>query len=560
MAQPGAPDAPLTTAEMDVAGGSPQAQAAAGFINALAKAARAFVLYDPSNALVRQFLGDYQERAGRALALGPLALEVRPEEIAAVGEVIYREPDRERSLAYRLFRDGVRRVSIEPGVPWPELLRVLEILAIRFTGIRQSEDDVVTLIRSAGFRGIAIEAVEGFRLEDEEAQGEGHEDTSALQLAPPPGWDEPLPRLPAPAALAHRPVAAEALRDLRAELDPAALPATALSAVRDLLAEAARSGWPNPYPELDGFAGEVGTFLLSEGDLVRAKELAAMLARGGRAAAAAAVARHLEDPQTYLGLLAKLPDDAREAPPHLAPLLAMVPLDGLVDALGPEERPARRALLLGLVRARLPADGAALAARLPSAGPALAGDLLRTLAEGDPDRIPAAATALLAQPDRALQDAALAGLEAARCELPTVPLARLLAGGDEARRIRVLDLFGARGEPAAFHAVERWAEERRELSDAEADAAGRALASIGPIPASRVFARWAEKEKGLLGGLRKSGRKQALMRAAASGLEVIALPDAEARLHALAQAADGDLRGHCLAAMARRRTRGHPHG
>ena len=80
-------------------------------------------------------------------------LEIRPFEMLRDGEVVYLERDRERSLAFKLFRDGVRSVIIEPEVAWEELLRLLEILSIRFTGIRQQEDDVVTLLLKAGFKG-----------------------------------------------------------------------------------------------------------------------------------------------------------------------------------------------------------------------------------------------------------------------------------------------------------------------------------------------------------------------------------------------------------------------
>ena len=35
-------------------------------------------------------------------------------------EVVYLERNRERSLAFRLFRDGVRRLTISPDVAWEE--------------------------------------------------------------------------------------------------------------------------------------------------------------------------------------------------------------------------------------------------------------------------------------------------------------------------------------------------------------------------------------------------------------------------------------------------------
>jgi len=156
-------DETTTTIALGAGAGSAVAQAASAAVVALARAARSFVLYDPRNDVVRALLGEYQARLRGALdAHGDLALELRPDEILCRGEVVYRDADREKSLAWKLFRDGVRRVVVRVGSDWDEHLRLLEIAALRSVGVRQAEDDTVTLLRKAGFRGIEIEAVEGF--------------------------------------------------------------------------------------------------------------------------------------------------------------------------------------------------------------------------------------------------------------------------------------------------------------------------------------------------------------------------------------------------------------
>ena len=141
-------------------------------LRAMARAARSFLLYDPSNEAIKTFLGDYRDCCARALTFGTLDLEIRPIEMMLDGECVYLEKDRERSLAFRLYRDGVRRLTIEPEVDWSELLRLLEIMSIRYTGVRQQEDDVVTLLWKAGFKGIDIAAVEGFVPEEDEDDAE----------------------------------------------------------------------------------------------------------------------------------------------------------------------------------------------------------------------------------------------------------------------------------------------------------------------------------------------------------------------------------------------------
>src|SRR5205814_2069125 len=74
---------------------------------------------------------------------------------------VHAEKDREKSLAYRLYRDGIRRLTIQPGATWEELLKLLEILSVRFIGVRQQEEDVVTLLTRAAFRFIDFGASSG---------------------------------------------------------------------------------------------------------------------------------------------------------------------------------------------------------------------------------------------------------------------------------------------------------------------------------------------------------------------------------------------------------------
>ena len=112
---------------------------------------------------MRTLIGDYRDKLEKVLAdFGPLVLEVHPFELLLGREVVYVEADRERSLAFRLFRDGVRRMAFQPGATWEELLRLLQILSIRYTGVRQQEDDLVTLLRKAAFEHLSIDAIEGF--------------------------------------------------------------------------------------------------------------------------------------------------------------------------------------------------------------------------------------------------------------------------------------------------------------------------------------------------------------------------------------------------------------
>jgi len=142
-------------------------------LRSLARTARSFLMYDPGNEAIKIFLRqmheDFQTFFRRH---GQLALAVRPFEMVVAREVVYLERDRERSLAFKLYRDGVRNIVIRPDVDWEEMLGLLKILSVRFVGIRSDEDDIVTLLWKAAFQAIDVHAVEGFVPKDEDEEDE----------------------------------------------------------------------------------------------------------------------------------------------------------------------------------------------------------------------------------------------------------------------------------------------------------------------------------------------------------------------------------------------------
>ena len=143
-----------------VVGESERAKLANDALRALARATRSYLIYDPRNAAIAAFLRAVKESFELySESFGEMALVVRPFELLLDGEVVYLERERERSLSFKLFRDGVRRLFIREGVSWEELTKLLEILSIRFVGVRMDEDDVLTLLWKAAFDNIEVEAV-----------------------------------------------------------------------------------------------------------------------------------------------------------------------------------------------------------------------------------------------------------------------------------------------------------------------------------------------------------------------------------------------------------------
>lgn len=531
--------------------GAAGAPAAGAAVLALARAARSFVLYDARNTIVRQLLEAWREKSRAALdELGELPLEVRPFEVALRGEVVYQDADREKSLPFKLFRDGVRRITLLPSVTWEELLQLLQVVALRYTVIRQQEEDAVTLLRKADLPGIRLVAVEGFAPAEERPEPEAADAADKEPgVKPPEGWDTPLPRLPAPGPLAFRPVAPEALEALRAEESEEALAPTALTLAKDLLLEAVRGQWPRPNRDLVAFFAELRDAFLASGQLAALRRLVEIIGEAGAQDIREELLSGLGDARTLDLILDGLPEDAADLPPDLLAFVPLLSLSATLDRLTGEEGERRRGLLLKLVLARLPREAEAVLRRLPELEPGLARALANGLVARAPERAVEVARLLLQQKSEALRLEGLESLSRAPGEVPLGSVPGLLSDPSEAIRIKAAEVLGRRGDERAVDPILRALEKDRSLREVEA--LGLALAEIAPIPAGRRFAEWLHPKARFLVGL--SGQQRRLQWAAVAGMSAIPGADTEKQLQALAQAGDEELRKHCLASLARRR-------
>ncbi len=529
------------------------------FVSALSKAARSFTLYDPSNSVVRQFLADYQARAVAATAGVELVLDVHPFELLRDGEVVYREEDRERSLAFRLFRDGVRRLTFRSGVPWGELLTFLEILAVRYVGVRQQEEDVITLFRKAEFQGIGFSAVEGFAPEEDNPEPERARRTRGQGTRAPAGFDAPFPLLPPPGPLAWREIPAEALDSLRASEGTAVLAADAVRLAGQLLAEAGRGAVSSR--ELLLFLVELRDYFIADAALAPLASLAELVGRTPPGELRDDLARALGDPRLLDAVLAAVPAGSTQLPPEALRLVPLVPAQAALDLLASEPDEGRRQVLGLIAEARLPADAAAIIERLPGLDARVARVLVHAIGAKAPGFAAQAAAALLDHPDEHLQVAALHALEAAGGEVPVARLLRLLHAPRESVRIGVALVLARSGKSAAFQPIQEALVGRKDCTIAEADALGSALARLDPRRAAPLFAEWLTPRRGLFKALTASKQEEALRLAAASGLAAHPAAEALAQLEALARGGDDeDFRRHCLAMLARRRHQGARHG
>lgn len=529
--------------------GSPQATAAHEAVVALVKAARSFTLYDPANKVVRKLIGEYREKTHQALAdFGDLVLTVHPYELLLGQEVVYKEVDRERSLAFRLFRDGIRRVQLGRATTWEELVRILQILSISFTAVRQQEEDLVTLLRKAGFEHIRIAAIEGFVPEEEQSEATHTAETQRAEprREPPARWDLPLPPLKEAAPLRFRPVSEELLGRLREE---EASETVAPEAVRVAL-ELLQLAGGEDLKTVTRFALEAREFLLVEGRV----DLVVELVRGARAVlrqhegAGESFESACLDEHALEAVAKWLPQDASDLPPQLEQILKDAPpevVGRLVDLLITEGSGPRAGLLRLLVTRSCGLSSNIVVARLHEAEGASKVALLQLLAEIDPGAALAAATEATSAKDEPVQLEALRQLQ----QVPFSPetaraLWHLVESPLETVRLRALPVMAARGETRVTSTLIAHAEKRHEsLSAAEAEATGRALAQSSPRGGLDAFQGWLEATSGggLLGRRVTLDAPGTLQRVALAGLELIGGDEANELLDRLAESGTEDV-------------------
>jgi hypothetical protein len=539
-------------------GGTPAGRAVNAALLALSRTARSFTLYDARNQAVREFLRDLKAKLGQALeVLGkPLELEVRSFELVLAGEVVYLERDRERSLAFRLFRDGVRRLTLRPGLSWDEVLGLVEILSVRYSGVRQAEDDLVTLLSKAGFTHIDFVAIEGF-VPEEEVEEQGAAIAQATHIAPPPDWDLPPPRLEEPLELelSFRPLSAATLAKLRGEHDEESTPRECVNLVRELL-QPDVDVFPANDVALETFLFEIRDFLLSEGRFVELLQVVEALEAGPRAV----LLQRFGGPATLKRLVQGEALPENWPGPEVLQYLRRIPgehLAQLIELLAAERDLGPRVALQALITGLAADDPNLVLERIAHVDNLTACDLLQAIATAAPEQAPAAALKLLARGDAGLQSMAVAKL----AQMPySSPIGRavvhLLATPDADVRDAAVRYLGDHPDPRAHEALVRHIQERAggALTDAEADTLGETLARQDAGASLDLFATWLQP-RGLLQRVVESSTQRHLHRAAIAGLAGLPGEEPETLLRSFLGQSSGDMHQVCLAALVQRRRR-----
>ncbi len=573
------PDAPLP-AEIDAArppegeaelaralGGTDAGRAANVALRSLARAARSSLIYDANNETIRGFLADYRGAMAAALQHGPMELEVRPFELVLGDDIVYVQRDRDKSLAFRLFRDGVRRLTLAPEVPWEELLRLLEILSIRYTGVRQHEDDIVTLLWKAGFGSIDVVSVEGFVLDGDEDEQADLDASSQRAGGPaievPHDWDHPLPDLPVgdPDKLAWVPVDPGVQAELRAEISSRAVAPLAVTLCGEMLALVSDPTDPTELRDVVGLVDEVRGLLLAEGQLDSLLDLARSVA-ALEGVPAEDIERELvrfTDPAAVRAVLHSAARSGAEVPPELDALLDLVPGDHLtvlVGLLGVERGRGSRRLARMLI-ARFVASRAEYVGELVvGSKPEVAADLLRAVTLADPGRSVALAERVLDRRDGVLQVEVRRVLERADAEaLPAPALLRWLTAPDAETRAAVVGRLGALGGAGVYDALVRHLDGLPGSAHEEAGGIGLALAALDPDRAVEQLGDWVRPHK-LWDRMRFAAHAGLRQWAGVSGLGALPGDYPVTAIRWLSERAGEDLHQHCQKTLRDRRRAG----
>ena len=117
------------------------------------KALRAHQLYLPNNPVYQKAIENLRAAFAPVWAeTRELNLDVYEAELRWAGQVVYNQPSRNESIAWIFFKDGVRSVSLLPGVEEEEIVGLLDVLRRARTLQAEDSDDMLTLLWEKDFQ------------------------------------------------------------------------------------------------------------------------------------------------------------------------------------------------------------------------------------------------------------------------------------------------------------------------------------------------------------------------------------------------------------------------
>ena len=135
----------------------------AELINGLVKALRAFHMYLPNNPIYQRAMDNVRAAFSPIWAvLDELVLTVAETDFVWEEQVVYHQASKSESVAWGLFKDGMRTLTIRRGAEEEELLRFLETINRARYLAADAGDDLLTLLWEQEFVLIQYQFVEFF--------------------------------------------------------------------------------------------------------------------------------------------------------------------------------------------------------------------------------------------------------------------------------------------------------------------------------------------------------------------------------------------------------------
>ncbi len=131
-------------------------------MNIFVKTIKAFRLYPPGNPSLDEFRSQFFHKLQLFLRkYHSFAFQIGEYDISFGGKVLYDNRDLKASLAFRLYKDGLRELHFVEGVEEGEIGGLIDIIT-RIENMNQLEDDLLTLIWEADFVHIGYLATDEF--------------------------------------------------------------------------------------------------------------------------------------------------------------------------------------------------------------------------------------------------------------------------------------------------------------------------------------------------------------------------------------------------------------
>lgn len=132
-------------------------------MNSFAKTGRSFKLYARNNEIIVKFTTELYDKITAFLEKrDSLVFIIRPTQFLYAKQVVYESEDRGESFAFKLYKDGVRQLSLYQGLDKRELIDFIDIIATNFENPQYFDDDIVTLLWKHDFDKISYIVVETF--------------------------------------------------------------------------------------------------------------------------------------------------------------------------------------------------------------------------------------------------------------------------------------------------------------------------------------------------------------------------------------------------------------